>query len=290
MKSSFGMCSRAASAGAAHLLTCFLCTCILCLTLLTMHVQPHTHTHTHDMLLVYVCVCNTYCNLLYYIACTTIHTPCATEQALGLVEIGSVDRDFNFTYLPGEEENSWPGRLWQRESASTVSCLAVTIVCHVQEKLVTFTLSSPPYWLPGGVIPYDGVPLEQVVSVHLSVTVIFSVLATAGITFAVACLIFNFIFRNRKYVAMKVYWSQLWRRLCRELKSLICELLVNTLASLTTWSLLPQTDSSQQLQSELLDRVWSSLFVHEYLFLHRSYHWPTSCGCTVQRKFIIDVA
>ena len=71
----------------------------------------HTHTHTHDMLLVYVCVCNTYCNLLYYIACTTIHTPCATEQGLGLVEIGSVDRDFNFTYLPGEEENSWPGRL-----------------------------------------------------------------------------------------------------------------------------------------------------------------------------------
>ena len=50
------------------------------------------------------------------VTCCTIlrvqpHTPCATEQGLGLVEIGSVDRDFNFTYLPGEEENSWPGRL-----------------------------------------------------------------------------------------------------------------------------------------------------------------------------------
>ena len=150
------------------------------------------------MLLVYVCVCNTYCNLLYYIACATTHTYHATEQGLGLVEIGSVDRDFNFTYLPGEEENSWPGRLWQMESASTVSCLAVMIVFHVQEKLVTFTLSSPPHWLPGGVIPYDGVPWEQVVSLHLSVTVIFSILATAGIAFAVACLTFNCMFRNRK--------------------------------------------------------------------------------------------
>ena len=39
-------------------------------------------------------------------------------------------------------------------------------------------------------------------SVHLSVTVIFSILATAGIAFAVVCLIFNFTFRNRKYVAI----------------------------------------------------------------------------------------
>ena len=48
---------------------------------------------------------------LYYHACTTTHTHYTTEQKLGLVEIGSVNRDFNFTYLPGEEENSWPGRL-----------------------------------------------------------------------------------------------------------------------------------------------------------------------------------
>ena len=44
--------------------------------------------------------------------------------------------------------------------------------------------------------------MEEVVSVHLSLTVIFSILNTAGIAFAVACLIFNFMFRNRKYVVV----------------------------------------------------------------------------------------
>ena len=52
--------------------------------------------------------------------------------------------------------------------------------------------------LPGGLIPYDGVPTEKEVSVDLSLTVIFSVLATAGIVFAVVCLVFNFIFRDKK--------------------------------------------------------------------------------------------
>ena len=35
---------------------------------------------------------------------------------------------------------------------------------------------------------------------YLSLTVIFSILATAGIVFAVACLAFNFIFRKKKWV------------------------------------------------------------------------------------------
>ena len=52
--------------------------------------------------------------------------------------------------------------------------------------------------LPGGLIPYDGVPTEEVVSVDLSLTVLFSVLATAGIAFGVVCLVFNFIFRDKK--------------------------------------------------------------------------------------------
>ena len=51
-----------------------------------------------------------------------------------------------------------------------------------------------------GESPYDGVPTEKEVSVDLSLTVIFSILATAGIVFAVTCLAFNFIFRNKKWV------------------------------------------------------------------------------------------
>ena len=50
----------------------------------------------------------------------------------------------------------------------------------------------------GGVVSYDGVPTEKDVSVDLSLTVIFSILATAGIVFAVTCLVFNFIFRDKK--------------------------------------------------------------------------------------------
>lgn len=46
--------------------------------------------------------------------------------------------------------------------------------------------------------PYDGVPDEVVVSVHLSVTVIFVTLATLGLVFTAVCLVFNFVFRNRK--------------------------------------------------------------------------------------------
>ena len=60
-------------------------------------------------------------------------------------------------------------------------------------------LSLSPFlpFVSGGEAPYDGVPTEEVVSVDLSLTVIFSVLATAGIAFGVVCLAFNFIFRNK---------------------------------------------------------------------------------------------
>jgi len=48
-------------------------------------------------------------------------------------------------------------------------------------------------------IPYDGVPVEEVVTVHISATVIIVLLATAGLVFTAVCLIFNFVFRKRKY-------------------------------------------------------------------------------------------
>ena len=51
---------------------------------------------------------------------------------------------------------------------------------------------------PGDLIPYDGVPLQEEVSVALPLTVTFAILAAAGIVFAVACLVFNCIFRNKK--------------------------------------------------------------------------------------------
>ena len=49
-------------------------------------------------------------------------------------------------------------------------------------------------------VPYDGVPEEEVVTVHVSVTAIFVFLATAGLVFTVLCLVFNFTYRKKKSV------------------------------------------------------------------------------------------
>ena len=63
------------------------------------------------MLLVYVCSLQHV--LLQPCICNHAHTHYVTEKRLGLVVIGRVNRSSEFTYLPGEEENSWPGGLWR---------------------------------------------------------------------------------------------------------------------------------------------------------------------------------
>ena len=47
-------------------------------------------------------------------------------------------------------------------------------------------------------IPNDGIPIEEVVTVSTTLTVIYGILAVAGLVFAVFCLLFTLIFRNRK--------------------------------------------------------------------------------------------
>ena len=49
-----------------------------------------------------------------------------------------------------------------------------------------------------GLIPYDGVAGEMIVTVHPVVTSVYMILACAGITFAIACLIFNYTYRKTK--------------------------------------------------------------------------------------------
>ncbi len=65
--------------------------------------------------------------------------------------------------------------------------------------LLTF-LRFPITFLPGGQIPYDGVPVEEIETVAVPLTVIYSILSIAGIIFAIVCLMFTFILRNKKYV------------------------------------------------------------------------------------------
>ena len=46
--------------------------------------------------------------------------------------------------------------------------------------------------------PHDGLPLRRPVTVSVALTVIFAFLATGGIIFAIVCLVFNTVFRDRK--------------------------------------------------------------------------------------------
>ena len=50
----------------------------------------------------------------------------------------------------------------------------------------------------GRLVPYDGVPTIEYVTVAIPVTVVYVLLSVAGIIFAILCLIFNFVYRNKR--------------------------------------------------------------------------------------------
>ena len=50
----------------------------------------------------------------------------------------------------------------------------------------------------GGILPYDGVPTNETVSVAVEITVIYTLMTAVGIAFAFMCLGFNIAFRNTK--------------------------------------------------------------------------------------------
>ncbi|XP_064390848.1 gamma-aminobutyric acid type B receptor subunit 2-like [Halichondria panicea] len=54
---------------------------------------------------------------------------------------------------------------------------------------------------PGG-IPMDGIPITEITTYHLSLVVVYYVLAAVGLAFTTACLIFNFTQRNKKVVKL----------------------------------------------------------------------------------------
>lgn len=58
------------------------------------------------------------------------------------------------------------------------------------------------YSLIDGLVPYDGVPIEEDVTVSVILTTVFTLLAIAGIIFTVVCIAFNVVFREKKQVAL----------------------------------------------------------------------------------------
>ena len=47
-------------------------------------------------------------------------------------------------------------------------------------------------------VPPDGTPQEVIHTFQLGLVVVFYILAAVGFIFCVACLMFNFVFRNRR--------------------------------------------------------------------------------------------
>ncbi len=98
-------------------------------------------------------------------------------------------------------------------------------LCSVNGKLKLFTVGKQPISEEGkftyapeesdgtvwehhrGVPPPDGSPLSTINPPLLSIAVLVYIYATAGIVFAVVCLVFNIVFRKKKLVQGSV-WSQ----------------------------------------------------------------------------------
>ena len=59
-------------------------------------------------------------------------------------------------------------------------------------------------------IPNDGIPDEDIVTVHIGITVVYVTLATAGLVFAVVCLVFNLVFRQKRLAKFAAFLIQSW--------------------------------------------------------------------------------
>nr|CAA76688.1 metabotropic glutamate GABA-like receptor [Geodia cydonium] len=76
---------------------------------------------------------------------------------------------------------------------------------RVEESLVThylppFSHENPGMWPDG--IPNDGIPIENVVTVSVPLTVVYVALAVGGLVFAIVCVFFTVIFRKRKLIRL----------------------------------------------------------------------------------------
>ena len=54
-------------------------------------------------------------------------------------------------------------------------------------------------------VPPDGTPVKIIHTFNSGLVVLFDILATLGITFALSCLLFNFIFKERRYVHVAMH-------------------------------------------------------------------------------------
>lgn len=75
----------------------------------------------------------------------------------------------------------WPGNM----------CATIIIIEHIDNQLNMKTYHSDG-------VPFDGIPTMRMETVSIILAVVVYTLVAAGVVFAMVCLIFNFIFRNKK--------------------------------------------------------------------------------------------
>ena len=109
------------------------------------------------------------------------------------------------------------------------------------------------FYVAIGSIPYDGVARKEILTVHPALTSIIMILACAGVLFTVACLIFNFIFRSRKWAKDL---GSFYYRMTRVLE----------------YTFLSQVDQAVQRQDKQLDWDWCYHSLHWYLLFCDSQH------------------
>ena len=49
-----------------------------------------------------------------------------------------------------------------------------------------------------GLTPKDGLPESEIAVVHAPITVIFTLMNVLGLAFAITCLVFNIVYREKK--------------------------------------------------------------------------------------------
>ena len=178
--------------------------------------------------------------------------------------------------------------------------IAVTIVCHVHEKLVFFSSLLTSRWCNSiwWCSPGAGGVSTSFCHCHLLCPGYCRHCLCCGMPHIqlhlqeqkVCCYIKCwFIHHHHHHHHHHSYvWRKLHNRLDHYLWAYVGVSMYHCLYSLH--SVPPQTHSSQQLPPELHNRVWSSHHVHDYLFPHHPYHWSTWCGCTMHCRYIIDAA
>ena len=101
------------------------------------------------------------------------------NSELRLIEVATV-RNNSIIFLAGDKDNIWPGRYILRR----VYLLGVTYQVYIISTL--------------GYTPIDGIPKTGIASISLAVTAIFILLHIGGVVFALFCLAFNIINRNKR--------------------------------------------------------------------------------------------